>query len=101
MAKCAYPPCKVQIESGGDNPPPFCEAHEGQKCVFPPCREAVIPNSGWCQAHNDMVALFDFIHGIRHTEAIQRQAEVQRTQAIMAKAGLSGKGNGNVRLLRP
>ena len=92
MAQCVYPSCKVEIASGGDNPPLWCEAHQNQKCVLPSCQEHVIPNSGWCKQHNDWVAMFDFIHPIRHAEAAQRRAEAQRTQQLLQKGMMGGNG---------
>lgn len=94
--KCGYPPCPVQIASGGENPPAFCEKHMTQKCLMPPCKEFVIPNSGWCKEHNEFVNAFDFIHGIRHQEAAQQMADAQRNEAIANKViGIKGNGSGS------
>ena len=91
--KCAYPPCPVMIESGGDNPPRFCEKHASIKCLFAQigqCDDVVIPDSGWCKIHNAEVRRFDFLHKIRHQEAVQ---ETQRNAAIMQQVTSRGDGN--------
>lgn len=99
--KCAYPPCPVQIESGGEDPPVFCVKHLGVKCSMPHCVLTTIPNSGFCKEHNEWVQCFDFIHGVRHQQAMQQQMEAQQAQAVMNQVRQGVGGNGNVRLLRP
>ena len=90
--KCAYPPCPIVIESGGDNPPIFCEKHQAQKCVRPKCQDTVIPNSGFCQVHNDLAICFDFLHQDRHMKAMGAMQEAQRNAVIMEQ--VRNKGNG-------
>lgn len=88
MAKCGYPPCPVQIESGGDNPSPFCEKHLIVKCNCPTCEETIIPGADTCLAHNKMVREFDWIHGVRHMQAAQQVAEQEYKQRLLN--GLKG-----------
>lgn len=89
MSKCGYPPCVVQIESGGDNPPSFCEKHLAVKCNYPPCQNTIEPHADVCAECLEFVKRFDWIHGVRHTQVAQQIAEQQYQQRLME--GLRGK----------
>lgn len=102
MTNCVFPGC---LQPAGVDVIParkdFCKAHEGAKCVYggvkdlvtgePKCSLLTIPHSGWCGEHNEICILFDFIHNLRHQEAVQRQM-AQKQAAIAYKTLLGGNG---------
>lgn len=95
---CPYPQCKaVAWVKAPKARAEFCEIHATQLCKMAEiglCASYVMPRSGWCKRHNAEVLRFDFIHGIRHTQAMQQaqaQAQLQAVSNKLSRDNGSGK----------
>ena len=87
MTLCTYPQCGITLAWEKDVDPEkresvFCTKHILAKCNFPPCKYLAAPKYDVCTVHQDMLAFFDWIHGIRHDQHLQRVLQEQRAKQM-------------------
>ncbi len=99
MARCLFPACQQEAVVTGARPD-ACLRHQGTICYYsnvqingvPVCDEPVITNSAWCLAHNESVAMWDYLHQLRHQEAANKMIELQKQEAVVKQIyGPNGK----------